>query len=199
VGGCTRLSRKYPCPVRRPKIAVDICRGRVVYAVLSLRLCGVLYVFGFGSFSYLVVQSWMNASCTWHCSHEREVGREVVGGSVVASLARRSASLLLGMSVWPGTQWMVIGLPWWRRYVAVVCMVRASSWPGPVVRRENCKMADWLSMKMCIARLCNRWRRMCFQHVFKHSSMARSSASKTSEVHPMGITTRISRGSPCGM
>jgi hypothetical protein len=34
-----------------------------------------------------------------HCSHKREVGREVVSGSVVANLVRRSASSLPGMSV----------------------------------------------------------------------------------------------------
>jgi hypothetical protein len=57
VGECARLSRKYPCPVRRPRIAVDIFRGRVVYAISNLWLCGAAYVLGFGAVSYQVIQS----------------------------------------------------------------------------------------------------------------------------------------------
>jgi hypothetical protein len=81
----------------------------------------------------------------------------------------------------------------------VVYMLHSSSWPGPIMRQEDCKIADRLSMKICITWPCNRWRQMYFQHIFKHSSMAHSSASKTSKVCPIGITTRTSCGSPYSM
>jgi hypothetical protein len=78
---------------------VEVFRSRVVYAVSSLRLCGVAYVLGLGVASYQEVHSVMYLSWTLQHSQERDTGSVVVGGSVVASLVMWSASSLPEMSV----------------------------------------------------------------------------------------------------
>jgi hypothetical protein len=88
---------------------VEVFRGRVVYGVFSLRLCGAAYVLGLGVASYQEVHSVMYLSWTLRRSQERDTGSAVVGGSVVASLAMRSASSLPEMLVWPGTQCSLSG------------------------------------------------------------------------------------------
>jgi hypothetical protein len=178
---------------------VEVFHGRVVYAVSSLRLCSAAYVLGLGIAWYQEVHSVMYLSWTWRRSQERDTGSAVVGGSVVACLAMRSASSLPEMSVWPGTQCSVTGtVRRWRR-VEVVSIERARSWPGPVDRQDAHLIADWLSVKRWMARSRRWWRRMYLRQVFKLSSMARSSASKTSEEVPMGMTARTSRRRPFGM
>jgi hypothetical protein len=80
-------------------MAVEVFRGKVVYAVSSLRLCGTAYVLGLGVASYQEVHSVMYLSWTLRHSQERDTGSVIVGGRVVASLAMRSASSLPEMSV----------------------------------------------------------------------------------------------------
>jgi hypothetical protein len=60
----------------------------------SLRLCGAVYILGSGVASYQEIHSVMYLSWTLQHSQERDTGSAVVGGSVVASLAMQSASLL---------------------------------------------------------------------------------------------------------
>jgi hypothetical protein len=80
-------------------MAVEVFRGKVVYAVSSLRLCGAAYVLGLGIALYQDVHSMMYLSWTLRRSQERDTGSVVVGGRVVAGLAMWSASSLPEMSV----------------------------------------------------------------------------------------------------
>jgi hypothetical protein len=71
-----------------------------------------------------------------------------------AYLASMSASSLLGMSVWPGTQWTVMLESVLLMSVAISWMSQAVSCLGPWVRCVARVIAAWLSVNMWIRR---RW------------------------------------------
>jgi hypothetical protein len=150
VRGCTRLSRKYPCPVRRPKTAEESLRGRVVYASSNRRWKGAAYVFGLGFLSNQDVQSEVCCSRTQRRIQERVTGEGVEGSVEAAYLASALASSLPGMAVCPGTQWTVMVELVLLMSVAVSWMSRAVSCPGPWVRSVVRVIAAWLSVNMWI-------------------------------------------------
>jgi hypothetical protein len=110
-GGWAKQLRKYPWPVRRPRIAVDIQRGFSVYAVSILRRCVAAYVRGRGEEVNQVAQSSVYLSRARRRSQVRDIGICRRGGTVVACRASSSAASFPGTLVCPGTQWMVIEVP----------------------------------------------------------------------------------------
>lgn len=161
-----------------------------------MRRCGASYVESFGAEVYQAIQSVVCCSWTWRRIQDSEIGMVLSGGRVVACFARRSASSLPSMLVCPGTQWMVMRVPVSRSVVAVSLICRASSCPGPVVRREARRMADWLSVNIWMCRRRGRWRVSERRQASRHSCIARSSASKTSVVLFMGMAVLTSRCRP---
>jgi hypothetical protein len=162
VGGCARQSRKYPCPVRRPKTAEESLRGRVVYASSNRRRKGAAYVFSLGFWSNQDVQSEVCCSRTRRRIQGRVTGEGVEGSVEAACLASASASSLPGMSVCLGTQWTVMVELVLLMSVAISWMSRAVSCPGPWFRCVVRVIAAWLSVNMWIRRRrspsCHRWR-----------------------------------------
>jgi hypothetical protein len=78
---------------------VEVFRGRVVYAISSLCLCGTAYILGLGIALYQEVQSIMYLSWTLWRSQERDTGSAVISRRVVTSLVMWSTSSLPDMSV----------------------------------------------------------------------------------------------------
>jgi hypothetical protein len=152
MGGCARQSRKYPCPVHRPKTAEESLRGRVVYASSNRQWKGVVYIFGLGFWLNQDVQSEVRCSRTRRRIQERVTGEGVEGSVEAACLASASASSLLGMSVCPGTQWTMMVESVLLMSVVISWMSRAVSCPGPWVRCIVRVIAAWLSVNMWIRR-----------------------------------------------
>jgi hypothetical protein len=161
MGGCARQSRKYLCPVRRPKTAEESLPGRVVYASSNQRRKGTAYIFGLGFWSNQDVQSEVYCSRTRRRIQERVTGDGVEGSVEAACLASASASSLPGMSVCPGTPWTVMVESVLLMSVAISWMSRAVSCPGPSVRCVVRVIAAWLSVNMWIRQRrslsCHRW------------------------------------------
>jgi hypothetical protein len=130
VGGCARQSRKYPCPVRRPKTAEESLWGRVVYASSNRRQKGAAYVFGLGFLSNQGVQSEVCCSRTRWRIQERVTGEGVEGSVEAACLVSASALSLPGMAVCLGTQWTMMVESVLLMSVAISWMSRAVSCRG---------------------------------------------------------------------
>jgi hypothetical protein len=108
------------------------------------------YIFSLGFWSNQDVQSEVCCSQTWQQIQERVTGEGIEGSIEVAYLVSMSASSLLGMAVYPGTQWTMTVESVLFMTMVILWMSKAISCLGAWVRYVVRVTAAWLSVNMWI-------------------------------------------------